>query len=446
MPEVLISDIKVDAAERQRTESMDPKYIEELAHSISEYGLLEPVLLDNDNNLVAGFCRLTAHIMLGADKIKAEYLGQLDPVRAQEIELEENVRRKQLTWQEESKAIEKIHGMKMANDPLWTADKTAEALGISRRKVFNSLELAKAIEQQPEVAKADTQQGAMLRLSKSKQITERVEAAKVRELGQNLGLVPRVNVEIRPGDALASLRQMADSSADAVISNPPYGVDIEAVFIGDRTIYEDAEKDVVPMLREVVKEVYRILKDDRWFVWFYPTARLEEGKAMLTEAGFKFQQVPCVWYKPNKFLSSLSNPYQNFSSQYETFFWARKGDPKLNRLRVGNVFVWDTPQHGERLHPLQMPVGLWKEIIEAASVEGELVIEPFSGSGSGGVACVELNRSYIGLELSDEYVTRARTWINEALTGSVPPTSAKSAQPIGQKTAEAMEALKSMEF
>jgi ParB family chromosome partitioning protein len=142
MPDVLINSIQVDARERQREDMGD---VEGLARSLSEYGLLEPVGLDNQNNLVYGFRRLTAAVMLGWDKIKAEYVGAIDAIRAQEIELEENVRRHQLGWQEESKAIARIHQMKMEKDPTWTADKTAEALSISRRKVFNSLELSKAV-------------------------------------------------------------------------------------------------------------------------------------------------------------------------------------------------------------------------------------------------------------------------------------------------------------
>lgn len=398
--------------------------MEGLAKSIAEYGLLEPVLLDNQGNLVAGFRRLTACVMLGLDKIKVEHLGAIDAIRAQEIELEENIRRHQLNWQEESRAISKIHMMKMAKDPTWSAEKTAEALEISRRKVFNSLELTKALDDHPDLAKADTQAGAMLRLSQVKNIETRKVEAKVRAQAVEKGWVPKTEAKI----VLANLQKLEvlagldDGSYDCAISNPPYGVEIESVFKGDRagTIYADKPEDIVPMLYAVAKEVFRVLKDDRWFVWFYPTARLDEGKDILRKAGFTFQEVPCVWYKPNKFLSSLSNPYQEFSSQYETFFWARKGAPRFNKLRIGNVFIYDTPEHADRIHALQMPVPLWEEIIEIASVEGERVIEVFAGSGSGGVACVNKVRNYIGLEGSREYVERANMWISETVTGTAP--------------------------
>lgn len=448
MPDILIADIKVDARERQRTDVAGDGTgsLENLAKSIKEYGLLEPILLDQDNNLVAGFRRLTASIMLGMDTIRYERLGTLDPVRAQEIELEENIRRHQLNWQEESKAVTRIHGMKMTSDPTWTAEKTAEALDMSRRKVFNSIELAKAVDEFPDVARAETQAGAMMRLGQIKQLDQRKVDAKVRMQAEEMGIKPKtsalvVQTDLKPVPNF--LNELADESVDFFMSNPPYGVDIESVFIGERTIYEDAAKDIVPMLYRVAKEVYRALKPDRWFVFFYPTARLEEGKDILNTAGFAFQQVPCVWYKPNKFLSSLSNPYQSFSSQYETFFWARKGQPRFNKLRLGNVFVYDTPDRDDRIHPLQMPVDLWKEIIEIGSVEGESIIEPFAGSGSGGVAAVETSRNYVGLELSPEFTERANMWLSETRAG----TSVQASATIAQPTAiPGLEELKAMGF
>lgn len=443
MPQVLIAEIHADLKERQREDMGD---VEGLARSLEEYGLLEPVGLDNQNNLIYGFRRLTAAILLGWDTIKAEFIGTITAVRAQEIELEENVRRHQLGWQEESKAIAKIHTMKMENDPVWTADKTAETLGISRRKVFNSIELSKAVDNLPDVARADTQAGAMMRLTQIKQLDQRKSDANIRRMAEDSGMRPKTEATILIGDALALLSAFPADSADMIASNPPYGVDIESVFMGERTIYEDAEKDIVPMLYKVAKEAYRVLKPDRWFVWFYPTVRLEEGKDILLSAGFTLQQVPCVWYKPNKFLSSLSNPYQSFSSQYETFFWGRKGSPRFNKLRLGNVFVYDTPDRDDRVHPLQMPIDLWREILEIGSVEGESIVEPFAGSGSCGVACIESSRNYTGLELSPEYAERANAWFSEtrqgiksaasapiALANSEPIPSAETFQSLGFK-------------
>lgn len=432
---IKLSEIRIE--ERQRE---DIGNIEEMKQSLAEFGQLQPIILRKDNTLVAGFRRLSGAVMLGWKEIRAEYQEDLTPLQAKKIELEENVRRKMLDWKEESKAIEQIHKMQVAEDPNWTIDKTAASIGVSNRKVKMGLELSKAIDEHPEITKADTQQGAMMRLQQIRSIEDRKTEVKVRQLAESAGMTPKTKAEIIQRDfAVDPTLPFEDASVDFVVSNPPYGVDIEGLFIGDKKVYEDAAKDIVPMLYKVAKEAYRVLKDNRWFVWFYPTARLEEGKDILDKAGFTLaQEVPCVWYKPNKFLSSLSNPYQQFSGQYETFFFARKGQPKFIKLRTGNVFVHDTPDAGERVHPLQMPVDLWKEILEIGSNEGELVVEPFSGSGSCGVAAVQLARNYVGVEKDQEYVARSTMLIGEAKLQAPTTAAAKGAkdmEPIDLKAA-----------
>lgn len=427
MPLIKVNEIKANV-DRQREDLGD---IEDLANSIKEFGLLEPILLDDDHNLVAGMRRLTACLALGMDEVKAEFLGKIDPYRARQIELEENIRRKDLEWQEEAKAVAELHQMKVESDPMWNVDKTAATIGMSRRTVYNAIELDKAIGTVPDIDKADTAFGAMLRLRQHKQIETRKEDAKVRVLRENLGLSQKVSVEVVCADALKHLASAPDDSVDFVVTNPPFGVEIESVFKGERTIYEDSEDSIVDLIGKTAQQVFRVLKNDRWFVMFYPTERLHEGAELLARAGFTFQRVPCIWYKPNKFVSALSQPYQSFSIQYETFFWARKGSPKFHKLRLGNVFVYDTPGK-DRLHPLQMPVDLWEEILEIGSVTGELVVEPFAGSGSCGIAAINKERNYLGIELSEEYTQRANTWISEILEGkpSKPtPTSMDEAEP-----------------
>src|SRR5215467_12590669 len=75
--------------------------IEELASSISRIGLLNPIIVDNENNLIAGHRRLLAFMHLGKAEIPVILRDDLDEATRREIELEENIRRKDLTWVEE---------------------------------------------------------------------------------------------------------------------------------------------------------------------------------------------------------------------------------------------------------------------------------------------------------------------------------------------------------
>lgn len=448
---IKLTDVRIDP--RQREDYGD---LEQLASSMADprFGQLQEVILSRDNHLLAGGRRLAAAMLLAASgraiaglepgHIRAEYKDVVDPLHSQLIELEENVRRKQLEWQEEQKAIATMHKIKMATEQDWTAEKTAALIGYSRRKVFDALELAVAIDVHEDVAKADTPHGARQRLDRIKQMKTRQEEAQVLRQAMDLGMVPTLKAEILNMDALEGMKALPDASVDCVIMNPPFGVEIEDLFTAGRHIYADEPHSVTELVSQVVKEAYRVLRDDRWLVMFYPTARLEDVKGigqpmweaimeviarqleqttakglielleprcggMLRAAGFTFAQVPAVWYKPNKRVSSLGgDTYAKLNIQYESFFFARKGKPVFRDIPQGNVFLFDTPGP-DRIHPLEMPTPLWDVILRACTVGGERVVEPFAGSGSGGEAAINRGCNYLGWELDPEFALRGNT-------------------------------------
>ena len=89
--------------------------IDGLKRSIEKFGLaFEPVLLDRDNNLLAGGRRFEAYTQLGRPSIPAIYLDEIDDVLAREIELEENIQRKELTWPEVADLTAEIDALKKA--------------------------------------------------------------------------------------------------------------------------------------------------------------------------------------------------------------------------------------------------------------------------------------------------------------------------------------------
>lgn len=407
---------KITIHDRQRQEYGD---VAELAESFKKFGQLQPILLTQGFELLAGGRRLAAAATAGWTEILAEVKGEpVDELRAQEIELEENIQRKDLEWAEKQRAIARIHEIKVKTVPDWSADKTAELIGKSRRTVYNALELSKVLDQYPDVAAAETPSGAMMRLQRIKDIEQRQADVKVAQLAQLLGMQPDEGpkAETFHMDAIEGLRTHEPDSVDCVITNPPFGVNIAETFKGERKIYEDKPEDVFPMLAETFKEVYRILKPDRWFLTFWPTGTLELGKWYLYQAGFTFDPVPWIWYKPDKFVTAMGDPYQDANIQYETFFMARKGKPRWSALPTGNVINCPISGH-DRLHPLQMPPEFWQRVIPYISQPGELLVEPFSGSGSAGIAATRLKNRYVGYELDQQWYERSQLWLTEERMG-----------------------------
>lgn len=481
MNTIHISQVRVN--DRQRQEYGE---VPELANSMADprFGQLQPIRLDRENNLVAGGRRIAAAALLASNKagifglepghIWFEYKDVADKEHGKEIELEENLQRKDLTMMEKQQAIADLHAIKMKKNPDWNAEKTAEMIGKSKRTVYNAIELAKAVEAHPEIGKAETAVGAMQRLTRIKDLDKRETDIKVAALAKGLGMENKTTAVIKHMDALDGMMELESESVDGVIFNPPFGVNIESLFTSDKKIYQnDDPMDMTLLTDRIVEQAYRVLKPDRWMVMFYPTVRLEDVKGigpamwdsikrevetldrefqgtglvvsnrlgqflerlegvcggMLRRHGFSFQQVPCQWVKPNKRVSSLGDPYAQVNINYESFYFARKGKAQLRKVPASTTFVYDTPGTN-RIHPLEMPVEFWEEILEAISVGGETVVEPFAGSGAGGEAAVKRGVNYLGWEIDGEFALHAQTRLVGALAGALskPKSSGKASK------------------
>jgi ParB/RepB/Spo0J family partition protein len=138
---------------REREELGD---IEELAISIAKFGLLQPIVVDDDNELIAGFRRFTAHQQNGAVTILAIRQKDIDEATAKELELEENFRRKDMTTYERVKGLAELHRLRTEKDPNWNQVKTAQLAGggTSQRDVSQAVSLNKMMDLFPELRKA----------------------------------------------------------------------------------------------------------------------------------------------------------------------------------------------------------------------------------------------------------------------------------------------------
>lgn len=156
---------------------------EALLTSIRERGLLQPIVIHADMNLVAGERRLRAHIALEKPTILARVFEKLSPVERFEAELQENLARKQLSWQEEARAIGMYHELRLKvnskNGGSWTQMGTATALGLSQGYVSQVLAVFRELTDE-EVAGAQTMKGAF------NLITGRAERAKVAAASRGL--------------------------------------------------------------------------------------------------------------------------------------------------------------------------------------------------------------------------------------------------------------------
>ncbi|RPJ85309.1 MAG: hypothetical protein EHM18_10525, partial [Acidobacteria bacterium] len=135
-----VAEVQVDREVRQRTQVRD---LDQLCASIERDGLLHPITIHEDGRLVAGERRLEAHKRLGMVFIRAQIFESLKPQDAYRIELQENLARKNLPWQDECRAVLVYHLMKrQVNNEQWTIQGTATDLGISKSTAQRYLTVA----------------------------------------------------------------------------------------------------------------------------------------------------------------------------------------------------------------------------------------------------------------------------------------------------------------
>lgn len=441
MPTAPIDEIVI--GERQRQE-VDEAHIQDLADSIEEYGLLQPIVLHRndvgDLELVAGWNRVKAFQLLEREEIEYTLKEDLDPITLKLMELEENVRRKDLEWWERANAIAEIHELRSEIDPDWTTEKTAAQVGVSKGHVSKASSLAKDMEKDPSVKEEKSMLSAYKKQSTKRKLEKRKkEIETIKERGGR-GTFP---AKIRTGDALELIRSEEDETFDAVITNFPFGVDLELKNEGgkeNKKVYEDDETLITDLVREIVPEIFRVLKDDSWFIGFFDIRKitynsfqkevynaLENAGVMsqdversmgltwwLEQAGFSYvTTVPAIWAKPNKTQGIVGDPRKGLIVGYEAFVFAAKGDAVLLKQGKSDLFVFDTPPHNERVHPLQMPTDLCAELVGMVSLGGGKILDPFAGSGAVGLGALEKQCEFVGYELNEELASNGNLRLQE---------------------------------
>lgn len=256
------------------------------------------------------------------------------------------------------------------------------------------------------------------------------------------------------GDCLELIKQIPDESCDLIITSPPYCIGKE---------YEERKKDLesfVNQQKRIVEEVYRILKIGGSVCWQIGYNITEQEVIPLDFYVYQvFNECSEKHDIPLKLRNRIIwtfghglNPSQRFSGRHETILWFTKGETysfNLDSVRVpqkypgkkyyrgnkkgeysGNPLgknptdVWDIPNvkanHVEKTeHPCQFPVAIPSRFIKALTPEDGVILDPYMGSGTTGVAAVLEGRKFIGAEIQENYYKIATDRIQQAIDGTV---------------------------
>ncbi len=198
------------------------------------------------------------------------------------------------------------------------------------------------------------------------------------------------------GDCVEVMKEMSSAIVDCVITDPPYLVNYKSR--DGRGCQNDNSQDA-SWLAPAFAQVYRVLKPDRFLVSFYGFPKAGAFLAAWRQAGFD-PIGHLVWVK------SYASSEKFVRYYHEQAYLLAKGRPRIPRLRLPDVLDWRYT--GNEIHPTQKPVMAILPLIMAYSAKGDIVLDPFAGSGTTAVAAQELDRRYIGIELDSTYAAKAQ--------------------------------------
>ena len=380
---------------------------DEIAQSILIFGQLQPIIvqpIDDGSgylfDLVDGLHRLSAMMENGKPTIGAVYQHDIDDVLAREIELEANIQRVEMTWQEHVYAVVELDEMKTVRDPTWTQRKTAEMLGRSQPNVARMVNLKKMMDTFPEIAEAKTPTQALSWAKhKAKTFMRAVDVMDKKDTKEYKPVTERIVL----GDAVEVIKTVPDESFDLILTDPPFGINYDqrkTGLIGSVNAYQDTP-DLYYNLLSMAPDLYRVIKKDGWMVWFLGPSWYERAKEAFRKAGFTVDEMPIIWDRSDG-PCYTTRPDKYFSRAYDMALHCIKGSPEMVLRGQKNVIHEAPVSNKERDLLAERPVELYVELIRRMTLEGEVVADFFAGSGSCLAAANMMKRDYFGCEIDPE--------------------------------------------
>ena len=202
------------------------------------------------------------------------------------------------------------------------------------------------------------------------------------------------------------MKNIPDASVDLVITDPPYRMTKRGRScrpnwmpsgMGDNVFSGD-----IPPTSEWMPELFRVMRDGHLYV-FTNTISLQETLNAATDAGFKLHNIISM-------IKDTGMPNRWYYKQTELVLFMRKGKaiPINDYTSRDNVKVTMPTEKSGKLHITQKPLDFVTKLVTNSSKELGAVLDPFMGSGTTGVACVNTNRNFIGIELDQGYFNTAK--------------------------------------
>lgn len=220
------------------------------------------------------------------------------------------------------------------------------------------------------------------------------------------------------GDCIDEIKKLEDNSIDFVLTDPPYNISRDNNFnTMGRSSIDFGEWDKDADLLSWIDEIHPKLKKNSGMVIFNGWQNLGPIATHCEKVGFKIKD----FIRMEKTNPMPRNRDRRYVTDCEYAIWVTKKGSKWVFNRQEDTYdrpKYITPVVGgkEKVnHPTQKPLSVLEEMLIRHTNEGDIVIDPFMGSGSTGVACIRTNRKFIGIEIDETYFELSQRRVTEEL-------------------------------
>ena len=419
---VPLSQIIINREARQRTTL---RGVEELAESISKRGLIHPPIVTRDYELVAGETRIEACKSLGWTAIVVQFVDTLNDYELQCLEFEENVKRSDLTWQEEVAAIERFHELKSQHEEGWSMEKTAEELGVSLTKVRQKVAVAKELanEKVATAPKFSTALNVVQRNLERRKASavEKVEAKVKAALPVEEAVKEKPKPPILNVDFHAWQESYDGPRFNLIHCDFPYGINVadsprQNAALDDH--YVDTPDTSFALLDRLELAMQNVVDANSahlifWFSMDFYSVTVER----LTAMGWLVNPFPLIWHKSDN-AGIAPDPQRAPRRTYETALFASLGDRKLTQVGTRANSFAHPGRRDDSIHISEKPEAMLKHFLSMVCDEYTTFLDPTCGSGNALKVAKQLGANRVqGLELSkDFYEVACANWEKQSVS------------------------------
>lgn len=419
--------VAVHIGDRQRTDLGD---LSDLKDSIEDIGQIQPIVVESTLAedgvtevplLVAGHRRLEACRELDR-RVKAVLWSDLTEYQRQLVEFDENVRRKQLTWDERAVAENRI--VKVAREQGISMRSVARELEVSPGALSDRVALAEAVEVFPQLkdCKSASEAAKTLKNLVHKELTDEILRREKERATSEFKTAEQIDLSIfqdrmEIGEFGTASKSVSDGSADIVVFDPPFGIELDKVKQSEYAknashhsggVYSDSREVFATMFPLWIEEIHRLMSRNSHLWCFFGIEWYQFVCDTLREKGFKIDKIPYIWFKQG---SAGQTNHPNFygGRVYEAFIFAWKGEQPLQRRGLPNVIEAPPIPASDKIHETEKPLLLLDNIIRRSYWPGAVVMDPMYGSGSTFRALMGLGTTkFFGWELDEDKAGRAQ--------------------------------------